>query len=56
MRNIVAGLFMSLDGVVEAPENWTGPYFNDEIGQQLSLKLAESRTFGTDVVNPVYTP
>jgi hypothetical protein len=25
-------------------------------GQQLSLKLADSRTFGTGVVNLVYTP
>jgi hypothetical protein len=32
MRRIIAGLFMSLDGVVEAPEAWTGPYLNDEIG------------------------
>jgi hypothetical protein len=24
MRQIAAGLFISLDGVVEAPENWTG--------------------------------
>jgi|SRR5947209_1114450 len=33
MRKIVAGLYMSLDGVVEAPETWTGPYFNEEVGQ-----------------------
>ncbi|MGR6975138.1 dihydrofolate reductase family protein [Streptomyces cynarae] len=26
MRKIVAGLFMSLDGVVEAPEKWSMPY------------------------------
>jgi hypothetical protein len=25
MRRIVAGLFMSLDGVVEAPETWHFP-------------------------------
>jgi hypothetical protein len=28
MRKIVAGLFVSVDGVVEAPETWTGPYFS----------------------------
>ena len=28
MRKIVAGLFMSLDGVVEAPEQWNAPYFH----------------------------
>ncbi|MEV0151725.1 MULTISPECIES: dihydrofolate reductase family protein [unclassified Nonomuraea] len=33
MRKIVAGLFISLDGVVESPETWHFPYFNDEMGQ-----------------------
>ena len=32
MRRIVAGLFVSLDGVVEAPETWHFPYMNDEMG------------------------
>ena len=36
MRKIVAGLFMSLDGVVEAPETWHFPYFNDEMGKIVS--------------------
>src|SRR5216684_7760325 len=40
MRKIVAGLFMSLDGVVEAPEKWTGPYFNDEVGQAVGALMA----------------
>ena len=31
MRKIAAGLFVSLDGVVESPEKWTGPYFNDQV-------------------------
>ena len=44
MRKIVAGLFMSLDGVVEAPEKWTGPYFNDEIGQEIGSVLAGGDT------------
>ena len=44
MRKIVAGLFMSLDGVVEAPEKWTGPYFNDEIGQEIGSVLADGDT------------
>jgi dihydrofolate reductase len=30
-RKIVAGLFISLDGVVEAPEKWHFPYLNDEM-------------------------
>jgi hypothetical protein len=32
MRKIVANFFLWLDGVVEAPERWTFPYFNDEMG------------------------
>lgn len=44
MRKIVAGLFMSLDGVVEAPEKWTGPYFNEEIGQVIGAQMASSDT------------
>jgi dihydrofolate reductase len=44
VRKIVAGLFMSLDGVVEAPENWTGPYFNDEIGREIGSVMAGGDT------------
>jgi dihydrofolate reductase len=44
MRKIVAGLFVSLDGVVEAPEEWTGPYFNDEVGQEVDSLMAEADT------------
>ena len=40
MRQIAAGLFISLDGVVEAPENWTGPYFNDQVGQAVGALMA----------------
>jgi dihydrofolate reductase len=40
MRQIVAGLFISLDGVVEAPEKWTGPYFNDQVGQAVGALMA----------------
>jgi dihydrofolate reductase len=42
MRKIVGGLFMSLDGVVEAPETWTSEYFSDEIGQSLGESMANS--------------
>ena len=40
MRQIAAGLFISLDGVVEAPEKWTGPYFNDQVGQAVGALMA----------------
>jgi|SRR5271166_1028052 len=40
MRKIAAGLFISLDGVVESPEKWTGPYFNDQVGQAVGELMA----------------
>jgi dihydrofolate reductase len=40
MRQINAGLFISLDGVVEAPERWTGPYFDDQVGQAVGALMA----------------
>jgi dihydrofolate reductase len=32
MRKIISGLFISLDGVVEAPDQWHFPYFDDDMG------------------------
>jgi dihydrofolate reductase len=42
MRKIVAGLFISLDGVVESPEKWHFPYFNDEMGAAVGAGMASS--------------
>ena len=42
MRKIAAGLFISLDGVVESPEKWTGPYFNDQVGQAVGELMADN--------------
>jgi dihydrofolate reductase len=44
MRKIIAGLFISLDGVVEAPETWHFPYFNDEMGEAVNAQAAQSDT------------
>jgi dihydrofolate reductase len=44
MRKIVAGLFVSLDGVVESPERWNTPYFNEEIGAVLGSQMAAADT------------
>lgn len=44
MRKIVAGLYVSLDGVVEAPERWTGPYFDEELGQIVGALIAAGDT------------
>ena len=45
MRKIVAQLFISLDGVVEAPDQWHFPYFNDEMGEAVSSDLVGADTF-----------
>ncbi len=42
MRKMAAGLFISLDGVVESPEKWTGPYFNDQVGQAVGALMASN--------------
>jgi dihydrofolate reductase len=43
-RKITAGLFISLDGVVEAPDQWHFPYFNDEMGEAVAGMLADADT------------
>ncbi|MFD1930927.1 MULTISPECIES: dihydrofolate reductase family protein [Nonomuraea] len=44
MRKIVAGLFVSLDGVVESPETWHFPYMNEEMGAAVMAIQAEADT------------
>jgi dihydrofolate reductase len=44
MRKITAGLFISLDGVVEAPDQWHFPYFNDEMGAAVGASLGAADT------------
>ena len=44
MRKITAGLFISLDGVVEDPHLWHFPYFNDEMGAAVDATLGAADT------------
>ena len=44
MRKITAGLFISLDGVVEAPDQWPFPYFNEEMGAAVDATLGAADT------------
>jgi dihydrofolate reductase len=44
MRKIVAGPFMSLDGVVELSEPWTIPYVSAEVQQVIRRGMAEADT------------
>ena len=46
MRKISAGLFISLDGVVEEPGDWHFPYFNDEMGAAVSAQMADTLLLG----------
>ena len=43
-RKIAAGLFVSLDGVVEAPETWHFPYLSEEMGAAVGQMYAEADT------------
>ena len=44
MRKIVAGLFIALDGVYEAPDQWHFPYFNDDMGSAVDEQMKASDT------------
>jgi dihydrofolate reductase len=48
MKEITAGLFISLDGVVEAPDQWHFPYFNEEMGAAVDATFgaADTMLFG----------
>ena len=45
MGTIQANFFISLDGVVEAPETWHMSYFNDEMGEIVSAGLEVNKAF-----------
>ncbi|MBJ8339164.1 dihydrofolate reductase family protein [Antrihabitans sp. YC3-6] len=42
MRKIISSLFVSADGVAEAPDTWHFPYFNDEMGAAIGAAMATS--------------
>ncbi|WP_446215330.1 dihydrofolate reductase family protein [Micromonospora sp. IBHARD004] len=44
MRKITAGLFIALDGVVEAPDQWHFPYYNEEMGAAVDATLGRADT------------
>ena len=46
MRKVTAGLFHSIDGAVEAPDQWQFDQFDDELGALLTRTLSGT----TDVV------
>jgi dihydrofolate reductase len=44
VKKITAALFISLDGVVEAPDQWHFPYFNEEMGAAVDATLGAADT------------
>lgn len=45
MRKLIVTEFITLDGVVEAPDKWSFPYWNDEIA-----KFKHEETFASDAL------
>ena len=43
MRKVVATMFITLDGVIESPQDWSFPFWNDEIA-----KFKTDELFATD--------
>ena len=41
-RKVIATFFVSLDGVVEAPQKWHFPYFNDEMAAAIGAAMGSS--------------
>jgi dihydrofolate reductase len=42
MGSIKSSLFISLDGVIEAPETWHFPYFDDDMGAAVGRLMGEA--------------
>jgi dihydrofolate reductase len=42
MRKVIASEFVSLDGVMESPEQWHFPYFDDEMGEAIGAAMAQA--------------
>jgi hypothetical protein len=40
VRKVIVSEFVSLDGVMEAPDRWHFPYWRDEMGEYKSEELA----------------
>ena len=45
MGRIVSNFFISLDGVVESPDQWHFPYFDDAMGAIIEEGIQSSRAF-----------
>lgn len=46
MSKIIAGLFTSVDGVIEDPQDWHFPYFDDEVGAAVGAMMQPRMLLG----------
>jgi dihydrofolate reductase len=44
MKKITAGLFISIDGVVDDPQDWHFPYFNEQMGAAVGAQIEGADT------------
>ena len=42
MRRVIVSEFVSLDGVMEAPDKWHFPYWSDEMGQEIEAAMGQA--------------
>jgi dihydrofolate reductase len=42
MRRVIVSEFVSLDGVIESPDQWHFPYWSDEMGEAIGSAMAAS--------------
>jgi dihydrofolate reductase len=42
MRKIIVSEFVTLDGVMEAPETWQFPYYSDDMGEVIKAQILAS--------------
>lgn len=45
MRKLVSSFFISLDGIVESPQSWHSPYFDEDMGAVVGEAMAASDAF-----------
>jgi dihydrofolate reductase len=42
MRKLIVTEFLTADGVMEAPDQWHGPYFDDDMARTVAAQMARS--------------
>jgi hypothetical protein len=42
VRKIIAGLFITADGVIEAPQTWNPPYYGEQMNKAVMPRLTDA--------------